>query len=333
MIKENPTSTSWQGNNCYANNYITNDAKTSDIAAIAQCLNLTLNQRRTEYVGQCPLCHYGKPTFTLKNTPHQLLVYCHACQSKDALFDLVRRLANRDNSANSFRGDVSAMPEKPYCLDKRSDDDQAKRAKALSIYKQGQPINDTLGEVYLRWRGLGGRPDEDCIPKVVRFIPSLKHPNGTYHPAIVAPINDWAGRSMGVHRTYLAHDGKGKAPVSNPKLTLGRYAGGAIQLLPADEGVILAEGIETAWAAMAMLGEPPWACVGTGGMIRVELPPLPMAQTVFIVADHDANGAGMKAAREAETRFLLEGRDVRIFHAREIGLDAADLLQKGGFKW
>ena len=56
------------------------------------------------------------------------------------------------------------------------------------------------------------------------------------------------------------------------------------------------------------------------------LPPLPLAATVVILADHDANGAGEHAARAAAARWLAEGRRVRIALPPEPGTDFADLL-------
>lgn len=49
-------------------------------------------------------------------------------------------------------------------------------------------------------------------------------------PALVAAIVGAEGRLTAVHRTWLMPDGGGKAPLSDPKMTLGRYAGGSIRL-------------------------------------------------------------------------------------------------------
>ena len=40
-------------------------------------------------------------------------------------------------------------------------------------------------------------------------------------------------------------DGKGKAPVINPKMMIGRCGGGAVRLAPAGPELVLSEGIET----------------------------------------------------------------------------------------
>jgi putative DNA primase/helicase len=47
---------------------------------------------------------------------------------------------------------------------------------------------------------------------------------------------------------------------------------------------------------------------------------------VLICADHDANGVGQRAAKEAADRFLAEGRRVRIAIPPDTDNDFNDLL-------
>ena len=89
---------------------------------------------------------------------------------------------------------------------------------------------------------------------------------------------------------------------------------------------MVSEGIETGAAAMTATGSPVWAALSTSGMISLVLPRLPLAAAVVILADHDANGAGERAARAAAQRWLAEGRRVRIALPPEPGTDFADLL-------
>src|SRR4051794_23463567 len=89
---------------------------------------------------------------------------------------------------------------------------------------------------------------------------------------------------------------------------------------------MVSEGIETAAAAMTATGSPVWAALSTSGMVSLVLPPLPLAATVVILADHDANGAGERAARAAAARWLAEGRRVRIALPPVPGTDFNDIL-------
>jgi len=61
-------------------------------------------------------------------------------------------------------------------------------------------------------------------------------------------------------------------------------------------------------------------------LVALKLPPLPLAATVVILADNDANGAGGYAARKAAGRWSAEGRCVRIAIPPEPGTDFNDVL-------
>jgi putative DNA primase/helicase len=107
----------------------------------------------------------------------------------------------------------------------------------------------------------------------------------------------------------------------------GAVAGGAIRL-PApqsDRWLIVAEGVETTLSVMQACELPGWAALSAGGVEHLILPP--EARMVLIVADHDANGTGERAASQAAQRWLYEGRRVRIVLPPVIGTDANDLLK------
>ena len=55
---------------------------------------------------------------------------------------------------------------------------------------------------------------------------------------------------LAIHRTFLARDGVGKAPVDPQKMMLGPCRGGAVRLAPAGDVLMVGEGIETCLAAM-----------------------------------------------------------------------------------
>jgi hypothetical protein len=132
------------------------------------------------------------------------------------------------------------------------------------------------------------------------------------------------GQAVAIHRTFLAPDGSGKAPVDPQKMMLGPCRGGAVRLAPAAEHVLVGEGIETCLAAMQASGLPAWAGLSAGGTARLILPALPLAGTVTIAADADP--AGMRAAFAAAERWHAEGRRVRIARP-PAGSDFNDLLR------
>jgi len=144
-------------------------------------------------------------------------------------------------------------------------------------------------------------------------------------PAIVAKVVNIDGNLIGVHRTFLQPDGSGKADVEPQKASLGPISGGAVRLAPAGDTLLIGEGIETCMAALQATAMPTWAALSTAGMVALLLPPI--AREIIILADHDANGAGERAAHAAANRWLAEGRRVRIAMPPDPGSDFNDVLR------
>jgi hypothetical protein len=129
------------------------------------------------------------------------------------------------------------------------------------------------------------------------------------------------GEPLAIHRTYLAHDGIGKAPVEPQKMMLGPCRGGAVRLGKPDDLLLVAEGIETALSAMQATGHPAWAALSTSGLRALELPG--SVRDVIVLADGDDPGEA--AAREAAMLWSRGGRRMRI--ARPLrGMDFNDML-------
>jgi len=129
---------------------------------------------------------------------------------------------------------------------------------------------------------------------------------------------------VGVSRTFLAIDGSMKATLDPPRLFTGPVGGGAVRLALAAETLMVGEGIETCLSAMQATGMPAWAALSTSGLARLVLPA--EVREVIILADHDANGAGERAARGAAARWEVEGRRVEVWMSPAVGQDANDLL-------
>jgi putative DNA primase/helicase len=142
---------------------------------------------------------------------------------------------------------------------------------------------------------------------------------------MVARVDSLDGELIGVHRTWieLGPDGVWHR---RDRAMLGYVAGGAVRLAPAGEALLIAEGIESALAAMELTGWPAWAALSAGGIERLALPPI--VRNVAIAVDRDANGAGERAARTAAQRWLAEGQRVRLLLPDEAGADANDLLRE-----
>jgi len=177
---------------------------------------------------------------------------------------------------------------------------------ARRLWREAVPVADTLAAIYLAARGL-----REELGAPIRFHPDC--PRGAERwPAMVALMSDPVmGEPCGVHRTFLARDGSGKAPGPMPtKMMCG--AAGVIRLIADDEvtgGLGIAEGIETALSVMQGFGwRPVWAATSAGA-IRT-FPILPGIEALTIFADPD--GAGMEAARICARRWVEAGQEARI---------------------
>lgn len=150
---------------------------------------------------------------------------------------------------------------------------------------------------------------------------------GTW-PALLAIVRGPDGRLVTLHRTWLAADGQGKAPVPTPRKLCppGRpdgLRGAAVRLYAATDRLALAEGIETALAVRLACGWPVWSCVSAGGMAAVIVPDI--VREVMIAADFDR--AGINAAEALAQRLTAEGRRARVAVPDRPGTDFADLVE------
>jgi putative DNA primase/helicase len=103
---------------------------------------------------------------------------------------------------------------------------------------------------------------------------------------------------LGIHRTFLACDGGGKAAVDPQKMMLGPCRGGAVRLGPLGDVLMVGEGIETCLAAMQAIGHPAWAALSTSGLRSLDLPE--GVRNVIVLADGDDPGEA--AARDCAWR-------------------------------
>jgi phage/plasmid primase-like uncharacterized protein len=200
------------------------------------------------------------------------------------------------------------------------DEDPWRAKAARRIWEAAQ---DARGTPVVRY--LASRSITIPVPPSLRWTPRCWHQSGRYLPAMVARIDGVNGELIGVHRTYLRPDGTDKADLSPQKAMLGHAAGGAVRLAPASEVLMIAEGIETALAAMQACRLGAIAALSTSGLIALILPST--FSEIIVLADHDANGAGERAVRIAAQRWLAEGRRVRIAMPSKVGIDFADLIQ------
>ena len=184
--------------------------------------------------------------------------------------------------------------------------------------------------LYLNRRGFGGVWP---LPEVLRLHRALPYWHGAEKlgtfPAMVAPIVARDGRTVALHRTYLAADGR-KADVPSPKKLTGAagpLAGTHIPLHKPARGVIgIAEGIETALAAWCASAVPTVASYCAGNLAAWQWPA--GVQRLVIFADNDR--AGREAADTLQSRAVRAGLQASVMTPTDAGTDWLDVWAARG---
>lgn len=265
-------------------------------------------------MARCPAHGDRTPSLSIRATDGgKVLVHCHAGCGQDGIIAALRGLGLWCEAWR--RSSVSTAPPEPVSGQGRLEAVQ-RTDLALAIWRSATAASAPIVAAYLASRGLQLRPD------VLRFHPKLKHPQGGCWPAMVALVTRGVdGMPIAVHRTFLARDGAGKAPVEPQKMMLGPCRGGAVRLAPLGHVLMVGEGIETCLAAMQATGLPAWAALSTSGLRALALPE--RVRDVIVLADGD--DAGEAAARDCALRWRREGRRVRVARPPK-GMDFNDLL-------
>jgi putative DNA primase/helicase len=276
-------------------------------------LAFRLNLRRYPHSwrGRCPCCDYVD-TFSVRAAKDgRARFYCaNGCERYD-LVKAVARVAGQPSPTPQSVADAPATRNR-------------KQEFALSLWQESKSATGTLADRYLSGRGLPGLAASSAL----RFRGDCPHPEYSRLPALIALVCDQAGTPIGIHRTFLARDGK-KASVEPAKASLGPIWTGAVRLDPIAAGtpLVIGEGIESSASAGHLMGWPAWAAISAGNLANGLLLP-PELRSVVIAADPDE--AGADAARSAWERWTGEGRTVRIATPDGPGDFNDLLLARGG---
>jgi len=285
-------------------------------AAIAKALGG--HRAGRDWMARCPAHDDRTPSLAIhEGCNGKVLLKCHAgCSQRD----VIGALKDRGIWASGGDGQSAAASCRPADVGQlRGDRERA--AHAMRIWNESIAAAETLVAIYLGARGLHIPP-----PASLRFHPALKHQSGSEWPAMVALVTHGTDDvPIGIHRTFLARDGLGKAPVSPAKMMLGPCRGGVVRLGEVDDRLLVGEGIETCLSVMQVTGRPAWAALSTSGLRSLGL--LIGVAEVVILADGD--GPGEAAARAGARRWAREGRQVRIARP-PAGKDFNDLLIEAG---
>lgn len=293
-------------------------------------------QGRGRWIGRCPAHEDRSPSLSITLKEDRILLYCFAgCETERVLDSLGLEWGDL------FLGDLPPRPIvrwTPQPLRPEGKPDEVRRTAMERLWEEALPLENPGAEpalAYLRHRGLDL---EALLPSLekLRLHPSLPYREGEkvlgHFPVLLARVEHPRHGLVSLHRTYLAPDGRGKAPVEAPKKLMravfdGATRGAAVRLYPPGETLVLAEGIETALAVRQASGLPAWAAVSAGGM-EAFLPPEGVVRLI-IAADHD--GRGIEAAYTLGGRLLREGIWVKVLVPPVKGWDWLDALNQAPY--
>jgi len=286
---------------------------------------VALKPRGGEHWGLCPFHKETTPSFSVND--EKGVYSCFGCNVRGDVFDFIQHVENTDflGAKEFLTGDLRQKFDQGKLPQKigEAKTDTKNRDCARKIWHETCPAQGTLVEVYLQSRGITIPP-----PPTLRFHPSLIHsPTGLGFPALVAAVSDETRKIRAIQRIYLHTNGQGKAPVSNPKLSLGGIKGAAVRLSPTRETLVLTEGIED---GLSILQQKPdfavWATLGAWNLCGQDIPA--SVKRLIIGADNDA--AGEEAAKDAAAHYAARRFAVKVAKPQDGAKDFnASLLKKG----
>lgn len=179
---------------------------------------------------------------------------------------------------------------------------------ARRLFAMSRPIPGTLVETYLRQRGITALHGTGSL----RFHPRCyyrpdEHSPTESWPAMIASVTGRDGHITGAHRTWLAPDGSGKAPIDTPRRAMGDLLGHAVRFGVAHNVMAAGEGIETILSLRMATPRLPMLAALSAAHLAAILFPVALRR-LYIARDDDPAGDG--------------ARDSLIERANAVGVEA-----------
>jgi putative DNA primase/helicase len=278
------------------------------------------------------------------NTPGGFLVHSFSGDDWRACLEHVRaRLGVRSGVNEGERPILGSRAAKKEEDDARRD--AFVRDQIDSIVTELVPLRGTRGERSLREKR---RIDTDAIADILARVDAIAWHPGVYfnQPDLSKPHYDLHGRRLGcmvtrtsdpitgaytgaIARTYVDRN-LNKVGKAKTLKTSAMPKGGIVRLSRDDEtlgGLHLVEGLESGLALIAEGFRPCWS-TGSSSVMD-EFPVLSGIEAVTLFADNDRKGAGLRAARAVEARWLAAGREARVIIRDKLG-DINDAVMEAG---
>jgi putative DNA primase/helicase len=281
--------------------------------AVLEQLGIPPAALKLRKAGPCPVCG-GKDRYRFDNFRNRGDFYCQRCGAGTG-FDLLMRVHGWSFPQTLKRvceamgldiGQPAARPDfAPAHLVEETPKIARPTSRVWSVLRGSCGIADCTDAVaYLEHRGIWPLPEGSTL----RAHPSVEYWDGQRcigrYPAIVARIMDHEGETVSAHLTYL-HNGR-KLETEAPRKIMSPLTGRqgcAVRLVPLEGDVLgIAEGLETALAAMQIHKVPTWAALNTSLLTKFE----PPAEVKRLVIFADSDVPGLQAAAALMQR--LQGR-------------------------
>ena len=164
------------------------------------------------------------------------------------------------------------------------------REAAQRLFAMAQPITGSVVEAYLHKRGITALHGTETLRFHPRcfYRPDEDSPTETW-PAMIAAVTGLDGKLTGAHRTWLARDGSGKAPISTPRRAMGDLLGHAVRFGVARDVLAAGEGIETMLSLRMALPHLPMAAALSSAHLAALLFG-PELRRLYIARDNDPAG-------------------------------------------
>lgn len=231
--------------------------------------------------------------------------------------------------------------------------DKSKMEIMRNIVEQSTSISGTLGEIYLRNRGID-LDDKSVRTSVFPALQDLRfHPDTRFYykgssgntchkgPALLLIGRDVEdGEPTNIQQIFLNSDGVGKLALSDKN---GKSVAMKRSLcpfrnafrLPAPDGpaneLILTEGPENALSLRIATNMQVWACFGNSNLSKLDIPNGVSHLSIISDGDHE-NAPAEKVFRDLAFRYRCLGYHVRLVSLRDddTKMDANDFLQAQG---
>ena len=260
---------------------------------------------------KCPSHDDGSPSLSIRVGDRNLLYKCFAgCNVSDVIRAINRLdIGTRQLVATSFQ---ASRPNDLWL-----------RQRIRDLWDEARPIDGSPAETYLASRGIA------LASPALRYHPRtpVKTRLGLIRqPAMLAAVVE-RGRIVALQRGFLDPAlGSLAINIGKPRRMLGRPGRGAVLLAEPDDILGIAEGVETALSAAAMLHIPVWATLGAERLDKIAIPP--SVRTLVLLPDNDR--AGRAAALAARQAYVIEGRVIETLFPPKAVKDWNELSHRQG---